>query len=319
MRKTVLLLASVVVAMLLANLFGCGQTSPPREVREQNASAKNNEGLSREEEKELSQRLEELEKRVEAQEKAVTQETANHPKENSQTEQQQAAEERSSPEGQTKAELVQAVEDYYQAADRDDWAYTYGHLDSQTQAMFTEEEWYMKNQWFADTYPAPLSDLNVQVNGSPSDPVVSVTVYRGFTDGTSQTRNTYFLIEDGVWKHRFGAEEIDLFMPEASYEEFVAVQQGSSLSSASASASTSASVGSASASVSALAGPAGGGVQPISEENCPPSAPIKGNDSSSGELIYHTRSSATYDDTYPEECFATEAAAQAAGYRAARD
>jgi len=41
--------------------------------------------------------------------------------------------------------------------------------------------------------------------------------------------------------------------------------------------------------------------------------------SSSGELIYHTRTSATYDETYPEECFATEAAAQAAVYRAARD
>ena len=69
----------------------------------------------------------------------------------------------------------------------------------------------------------------------------------------------------------------------------------------------------------ATAEPSGGGVPPISEQDCPPSAPIKGNDSSSGELIYHTRSSATYDATYPEECFATEAAAQAAGYRKAMD
>lgn len=58
---------------------------------------------------------------------------------------------------------------------------------------------------------------------------------------------------------------------------------------------------------------------PISEVECPPSAPIKGNDSSSGELIYHTQGSATYEATHPEECFATEAAAQAAGYRAARN
>jgi micrococcal nuclease len=69
----------------------------------------------------------------------------------------------------------------------------------------------------------------------------------------------------------------------------------------------------------ATAAPSGGGVSPISEENCPPGAPIKGNESSSGELIYHTRSSATYDATHPEECFATELAAQAAGYRAAGD
>jgi hypothetical protein len=57
----------------------------------------------------------------------------------------------------------------------------------------------------------------------------------------------------------------------------------------------------------------------VPQRGRPPSAPIKGNDSSSGELIYHMRSSATYDATYPEECFATEAAAQAAGYRKAMD
>ena len=90
--------------------------------------------------------------------------------------------------------------------------------------MFTVDEWYQKNQWLADTYTAPISVLDVQVNGSASNPVVSVMVYRGFTDGTSQTRNTFFLIEDGLWKHRFGQEEIDQFLPGASYEEFVAAQ-----------------------------------------------------------------------------------------------
>ena len=85
--------------------------------------------------------------------------------------------------------------------------------------------------------------------------------------------------------------------------------------SATSSATTSAT---ATASASASAEPSGG-VPPISEQDCPPSAPIKGNESSSGELIYHTRSSATYDVTYPEECFSTEAAARAAGYRKAMD
>jgi hypothetical protein len=88
---------------------------------------------------------------------------------------------------------------------------------------------------------------------------------------------------------------------------------------ASASATSSATASAtATASASATAKPSGG-VPPISEQDCPPSAPIKGNDSSSGELIYHTRSSATYDATYPEECFATGAAARAAGYRKAMD
>jgi hypothetical protein len=64
MRKTVLLLALVAVSMLLANLYGSEQTG-----------TKNNEGLSREE-KELSQRLEELEKKVESEDKADSQEIA---------------------------------------------------------------------------------------------------------------------------------------------------------------------------------------------------------------------------------------------------
>lgn len=55
---------------------------------------------------------------------------------------------------------------------------------------------------------------------------------------------------------------------------------------------------------------------PVSTYECPAHAPIKGNASS---MIYHLPSSATYDVTTPEECFETEAAAQAHGYRAARD
>jgi Domain of unknown function (DUF4352)/Excalibur calcium-binding domain len=133
-----------------------------------------------------------------------------------------------SAEDRTETDLVEAVEDYYQAVDREDWAYTYQNLDSQTRAMFDEEEWYLKNQWFADTEGLELAAMDVAVSGSPSDPVVSVTVYRSFKDGTSIDRGTFFVFEDGVWKHRFGEEEIGIFMPEASFEEFVAVQQGSS-------------------------------------------------------------------------------------------
>jgi hypothetical protein len=119
-----------------------------------------------------------------------------------------------------------AVEDYYWAVDREDWAYTYEHLDSQTKAMFTEEEWGLKNQWFADIEGLDLATMEVQLNGAPSDPVVSVTVNRTFKDGTSFTRNTYFVAEGGTWKHRLGEEEIGSFMPDASYREFVATQQG---------------------------------------------------------------------------------------------
>jgi hypothetical protein len=61
--------------------------------------------------------------------------------------------------------------------------------------------------------------------------------------------------------------------------------------------------------------PSGGGgtsYPPASEDNCPAYAPIKGNQQSG---IYHVPGGAYYDVTDPEECFATEADARAAGYR----
>jgi hypothetical protein len=135
--------------------------------------------------------------------------------------------------------LRQAVEDYYQAVDREDWGYTYQNLDSQTQAAFDKEEWYLKNQWFADNEGLELATIDVSVDGSASsDPVVGVSVYRTFKDGTSIDRDTFFVYEDGTWKHRLSEVEIGFFMPDTSFEEFVAAQGGSSPSpSASASAS----------------------------------------------------------------------------------
>ena len=54
---------------------------------------------------------------------------------------------------------------------------------------------------------------------------MEVSLRLTYGDGTTSTRVTYFVQEDGGWKHRFGQEEYDLFMPDLSYEEFVAVQQ----------------------------------------------------------------------------------------------
>ena len=54
---------------------------------------------------------------------------------------------------------------------------------------------------------------------------------------------------------------------------------------------------------------------PTGTYSCPKSAPIKGNESS---MIYHPPSSPWYDATSPEECFASESAARAAGYRRAQ-
>lgn len=66
--------------------------------------------------------------------------------------------------------------------------------------------------------------------------------------------------------------------------------------------------------------PTGGGVPPISKDDCPSSHPIKGNQGSRSttDWIYHVPGSHSYAVTDPEECFSTEADAVSAGYRAPR-
>ena len=46
-----------------------------------------------------------------------------------------------------------------------------------------------------------------------------------YGDGSTSSRTTYFVYEDGEWKHQSSQEEYDLFMLDASYKEFVAAQQ----------------------------------------------------------------------------------------------
>ena len=58
-----------------------------------------------------------------------------------------------------------------------------------------------------------------------------------------------------------------------------------------------------------------GNSPPASGNSCPANAPIKGNVSSSGELIYHVPGGQYYDRTKPEQCFASTSDAEAAGYR----
>lgn len=67
--------------------------------------------------------------------------------------------------------------------------------------------------------------------------------------------------------------------------------------------------------------PGGRGVPALNRVTCPPTHPIKGNQGSRSttEWIYHVPGGGSYAQTAPEECFAAEADAQAAGYRRARN
>ena len=120
------------------------------------------------------------------------------------------------------------VKNYYEAVDKEDWDYTYEELDSQGRSKFTREEWHRRNEWFADHENLDLAaPVIVQVNDNPSsNDLVSVTVIRTFKDVDNPlTRNTCFVYQDKAWKHHLSeTEKEDIFMPFASYDEFVEAQ-----------------------------------------------------------------------------------------------
>jgi hypothetical protein len=63
------------------------------------------------------------------------------------------------------------------------------------------------------------------------------------------------------------------------------------------------------------------GVAPLDVNTCPATHPVKGNKAGRQanrpvDPIYHVPGSRYYEATDPEECFATPADAEAAGYRA---
>lgn len=60
------------------------------------------------------------------------------------------------------------------------------------------------------------------------------------------------------------------------------------------------------------------GAVPSTGSACPANAPIKGNINNKGEKIYHRPGQQAYEKTKPEACYATPAAAEADGFRAAK-
>ena len=90
--------------------------------------------------------------------------------------------------------------------------------------MFSEEEWSQKNQWFWDRYPTVYHILSIESDSESEGSVADVEVRLTGEDGSSWVRNTYWVLEDGEWLHRFSEEETDLFMPDATFEEFVEAQ-----------------------------------------------------------------------------------------------
>lgn len=126
------------------------------------------------------------------------------------------------PSEEAEPEIRDAVVDYYEAVDREDWTRTYELLDSQSQTLLADEEWFERNQVISSAESIFLDSMDVEVTDLTSTGTFAdVNVYRTFTDGTVIDRDTYFVYEDGRWKHRLTEEEVGFFRPDLTYDEFV--------------------------------------------------------------------------------------------------
>jgi micrococcal nuclease len=216
MSKIASLLVALAVVMTVA-IAGCAGTTDKKVAKKQQVSLEQggtvaieekpktvmvNEGLSKKEEEKLNERLDELEKKVESQDEEGSQGTASQAMESSQPEQSQA------PLAVDQARA--AAEAYYEAAAARKWGYTYDHLDSETQSAYTEQEWFAKNEYLANTGAVTYTIQSVVMDSAYPDTVANVTVVLTATDSSTNVRNTYWVYEGGSWLHRFSVEEYDL-------------------------------------------------------------------------------------------------------------
>src|SRR5829696_3718519 len=198
MKKSVLLLAMVAVALLVA---GCSEPKVQGDkAARQNASKKQqektvvvNEGMSKKEEKKLEKRLADLEEKVDDK---AQQEGAN----------QEVSEPQQNAEG-TEEQALEAAQDYYEAAAAGNYTYTYDALSSASQSQFTEEEWVAANT-------ALVTDVgiyNIDATNVVDDSTVVVYLTITSADGSSAERTTRFVLENGIWKHDLTQTEYELF------------------------------------------------------------------------------------------------------------
>lgn len=194
-----------VTAMLLLTAIlaaGCSEQEAPS--GQQNGAAKEsqaesqkprtvvvNEGMSKEEEEKLNERIAALEE--EANEESAEQPT------------QEA--ENLEPTQEAEDAARAAAEDYYAAAAGGNYSYTYSNLTSVSQGQFTEDEWVTDNTTLgsdAGTYSVNSVEL---VDDSTAEVQLTITS----ADGSSSERFTRFVLENGNWKHELTPDEYELF------------------------------------------------------------------------------------------------------------
>ena len=194
--------AMLVLAAILA--AGCSgevatggeQNEAPKKNRAESQKPKTvvvNEGMSKEEEKELNERIDALE------------EEANEEPDEQPTQTQVAEDPEPTQEAEDAARA--AAENYYAAAAGGNYSYTYSNLSAVSQGQFTEDEWVTDNTTLgsdAGTYSVNSVEM---VDDSTAEVRLTITS----ADGTSSERFTRFVLENGSWKHELTPEEYELF------------------------------------------------------------------------------------------------------------
>lgn len=100
------------------------------------------------------------------------------------------------------------ISSYYEAVDREDWSATYSMLDSESRAVFTEDEWIQK-QTARNSAASPSPLTSAVVNGvDGQDPDQSANVTLGYEDGTQETLDVPIRSENGEYKRYLTDDDI---------------------------------------------------------------------------------------------------------------
>ena len=104
--------------------------------------------------------------------------------------------------------LASFISSYYEAVDREDWSATYSLLDSESQAVFTEEEWIQKQTARNSTAsPSPLTSAVVNsVNEQEPDQSANVTL--SYEDGNQETLDVPIRQENGEYKRYLTDDDV---------------------------------------------------------------------------------------------------------------
>ncbi len=194
MRKTVFLLAMMASALLMT---GCSEPNATQQAAPEQEKKVVNEGMSKEEEEKLNERLAELEEKVDEQ---PQQEPQQEPVTQGGSEPEQAAE-------SAEDQALEAAQEYYAAAAAGNYNYTYDALTSAAQGQFSEEDWVSANTALGSDAGTYSIDSTNMVDDSTAEVYLTITS----ADGSSSERFTQFVLEGASWKHELTQDEYALF------------------------------------------------------------------------------------------------------------